>query len=64
MTIRPVQLYLRELSNIQDLGIDDPSGNGVIPIMTEAVHWKQVGSYMSSGTWRVAGNEPWTDMEK
>ncbi|KAG6839604.1 hypothetical protein C0991_000997 [Blastosporella zonata] len=64
VTIRSVHMYIRELSEIQDLGLDDPSGNGVIPIMSESLHWKNTGVYQTYGMWQVGGNEPWTDIEK
>jgi hypothetical protein len=64
VVIRAVQLYLRELSDIQDLGLDDPSGNGVIIIMSEALHWKQTGAYQTSGMWQIGGDEPWTDYQQ
>lgn len=63
VTLRAVHLYLRELSDLQDLGLDDPSGNGVIMIMSEALHWKQSGAYQTSGMWQIGGNEPWTDYQ-
>ncbi|KAG6909380.1 hypothetical protein DXG01_000823 [Tephrocybe rancida] len=63
VTIRSVHLYIRELSEIQDLGLDDPSGNGVIPIMSESLHWKNTGVYQTYGMWQVGGSEPWTDIE-
>ncbi|KAG6818817.1 hypothetical protein H0H93_001378 [Arthromyces matolae] len=62
VTIRPVHMYLRELSDIQDLGLDDPSGNGIVTVMSEALHWKSQGQYMTYGQWQVGGSEPWTDI--
>ncbi|KAG5654002.1 hypothetical protein H0H81_008584 [Sphagnurus paluster] len=64
VTIRSVHLYIRELSEVQDLGLDDPSGNGVVPIMCEALHWKNMGGYQSYGMWQIGGTEPWTDYEE
>ncbi|KAG5640501.1 hypothetical protein DXG03_008289 [Asterophora parasitica] len=63
VTIRSVHLYIRELSDLQDLGLDDPSGNGVVPIMSEALHWKNTGAYQTYGMWQIGGTEPWTDYE-
>ncbi|KAG6877546.1 hypothetical protein C0993_006239 [Termitomyces sp. T159_Od127] len=62
VSIRSVHLYLREVSEIQDLGLDDPSGNGVIPILSESIHWKNPGVYQNYGIWQVGGSEPWTDI--
>ncbi|KAG6872909.1 hypothetical protein C0995_005315 [Termitomyces sp. Mi166 len=61
VTIRSVHLYIRELSEIQDLGLDDPSG-GVIPVMSESLHWKSTGVYQTWGMWKMGGSEPWTDI--
>ncbi|KAF9269308.1 hypothetical protein L218DRAFT_969838 [Marasmius fiardii PR-910] len=64
VTIRPVHLYLRELSDLQDLGIfDDPSKNGVVTVVSPALHWRQIPSYPTSGIWQVGGDEPWLDIE-
>ncbi|KAG6896461.1 hypothetical protein C0992_008112 [Termitomyces sp. T32_za158] len=62
LSIRSVHLYIREVSEIQDLGLDDPSGNGVIPVITESIHWKNTGVYQTNGHWQVGGSEPWTDI--
>ncbi|KAH0583074.1 hypothetical protein H2248_010964 [Termitomyces sp. 'cryptogamus'] len=62
VTIRSVHLYVRELSEIQNLGLDDPSGNGVIPILSESIHWKNAGVYQTHGMWQIGGSEPWTDV--
>ncbi|KAF5379502.1 hypothetical protein D9615_006481 [Tricholomella constricta] len=63
VTIRSVHLYIRELSDLQDLGLDDASGHGVVPIMSEALHWKDTGAYQTYGMWQIGGSEPWTDYE-
>ncbi|GLB41597.1 putative tRNase Z endonuclease [Lyophyllum shimeji] len=63
VSIRAVHLYIRELSDLQDLGLDDPSGNGVVPIMAESLHWREGGGYQTHGMWQVGGTEPWTDFE-
>lgn len=67
-------LYLRELSDLEDLGLvygDENTStnsslnkNGVIPVLTPALHWKQADSYLTSGTWSVGGAEEWLDMAK
>ncbi|KAF9466199.1 beta-lactamase-like protein [Collybia nuda] len=64
VTIRAVHLYLREFSDLQDLGLDDPSGNGVITVMAESLHFRQLGVYQTSGMWQIGGEEPWTDFEQ
>ncbi|KAF8887345.1 hypothetical protein BD779DRAFT_1527626 [Infundibulicybe gibba] len=61
VTIRAVHLYLRELSDIQDLGLNDPSDNGIITVMSEALHWRETGAYQTTGMWQIGGDEPWTD---
>ncbi|KAJ2915930.1 hypothetical protein MD484_g4468, partial [Candolleomyces efflorescens] len=54
VTIRSVHLSLREMQALEYLGIQDispsestepDSGNGVIPIMSEALHYKHPGAY-------------------
>jgi hypothetical protein len=62
VTIRGVNMYLRELSDILDLGLNDPSGNGVVQIQSEAVHYRRT-EYATGGMWQVGGNEPWVDRE-
>ncbi|KAF8647735.1 hypothetical protein AX16_006570 [Volvariella volvacea WC 439] len=82
ITVRSVHLYLRERSDITDLGLvlnvgenDDPSNtndtdwlntNGVIPIMSEALLWRNSDGYLTTGhrVWRVGGDEPWTSYER
>ena len=41
VALRSIHIYLRELSDIQDLGLNDSSGNGIITVLSEAIHWKQ-----------------------
>ncbi|KAK1230906.1 hypothetical protein PQX77_005984 [Marasmius sp. AFHP31] len=61
--IRAAHLYLRELSDLQDLGIfDDPSKNGVVTILSPALHWRNM-PYPKSGMWQIGGEEPWLDIE-
>ncbi|PPQ90050.1 hypothetical protein CVT25_006290 [Psilocybe cyanescens] len=63
VTIRGVHLYLREMSAIQDLGLNDPSGNGVIPVFSESMHYNSRGAYSGQGVWHIGGDEPWLDYE-
>ncbi|KAJ7173690.1 hypothetical protein C8R46DRAFT_1083687 [Mycena filopes] len=64
ISIHKLHLYLRELSEIEDLGLDDPSGNGVVTIMSDALHIKRSGEYVYHGMWRIEGAERWTDYER
>lgn len=61
VSLRSVHLYLRELSEIQNLGLFDPSGNGVIPVISDTLHDRAIGSYLTTGMWQIGGNEPWLD---
>lgn len=56
-------MYLREVQDVQDIGIDDPSGNGIIPILSESVHFNETGEY-PSGYWGIDGDEPWLQYHK
>ena len=57
--IRSVLLYLRELSDIEDLGLEDKDGSGVVTILADALHWKGPGTQSP----RFA-EEPWMDIER
>jgi ribonuclease Z len=66
VSLRTLQLYLQELQQLQDLDIRsvnsvEEAGNGVIPVMSEALHWKRPGQYSTQGYWAVLGDEPWMD---
>ncbi|KAF8956934.1 hypothetical protein BDZ97DRAFT_1848960 [Flammula alnicola] len=61
VSVRSVHLYLRELQDVQDIGIEDPSGNGIIPILSESLHYSDRGTYMTTGMWQIGGTEPWLD---
>ncbi|KAF9525128.1 hypothetical protein CPB83DRAFT_860056 [Crepidotus variabilis] len=63
VSLRTLHLYLRELSDVQDLGLFDPSGNGVIPILSESLHFRNTDSYPTTGMWQVGGDEAWLDFE-
>ena len=63
MSVRAVHLYLRELSDVQELGLFDPSGNGVISVISDSLHDRASGSYVTTGMWQVGGNEPWLDFQ-
>ncbi|KAM6497244.1 hypothetical protein JOM56_007717 [Amanita muscaria] len=71
VSIRAVHLYLRELSDVQNLGIVDTEGtesglpgSSVVPIMSEALHWKQFDTYQASGMWQIGGSESWLDIQR
>lgn len=51
------------MSAIQDLGLNDPSGNGVIPVFSESMHYNSRGAYSGQGVWHIGGDEPWLDYE-
>ena len=68
-----MHLSLREMQALEYLGIQDispsestepDSGNGVIPIMSEALHYKHPGAYTYLGPWGIGGTEPWSDVER
>ncbi|KAJ3514157.1 hypothetical protein NLJ89_g2531 [Agrocybe chaxingu] len=66
VSIRNVHMYLREMSDVHDLGLTDPfnpSSNGVIPILSETLHYRSVGKYLTTGMWQVGGDEPWLDFQ-
>ena len=48
---------------MQNLGLDDSSGNGVIPILSESLHYAARGKYTGQGIWSVGGDEPWVDFQ-
>ncbi|KAJ7780273.1 hypothetical protein DFH07DRAFT_794449 [Mycena maculata] len=62
VSIHKLHLYLREMANIEDLGLDDP--NGVVTVISDALHVKRTGEYLNHGMWRIEGAEPWTDYER
>ncbi|KAJ7230661.1 hypothetical protein GGX14DRAFT_584185 [Mycena pura] len=64
VSVHKLHLYLRELADIEDLGLDDPSPRGVVTVMSDALHIKQTGEYIYHGMWRIEGAEPWTDYER
>ncbi|KAF8166655.1 hypothetical protein K438DRAFT_1857115 [Mycena galopus ATCC 62051] len=64
VSVHKLHLYLRELANIEDLGLDDPSGSGVVTVMSDALHFKKSGDYLYHGMWIIEGAEPWTDFQR
>ena len=39
-------LHLRERSDLEDLGVDSESPNGVVTILTDALNWRRVNAFM------------------
>ncbi|KAJ7282084.1 hypothetical protein C8J57DRAFT_1056630, partial [Mycena rebaudengoi] len=62
VAVHTVHLYLRELSDIEDLGFDDPSGNGVVTVICDALH--RSGEYSTTGIWKIEGNQPWAEYNR
>lgn len=62
VSIRGIHLYLRELSDVQDLGLNDPSGNGIIPVLSESMHYN-TDAYITTGMWQIGGDEAWLDYQ-
>lgn len=52
-----ILLYLRELSDIEDLGLDHEDGTGVVTILSDALNWKEPFPYEN------VSDEPWMDYE-
>lgn len=61
--IRSVHLYLREQSDIEDLGIDDPSGSGVISILSDSLNFRgpMIARY---GKWQLKDDDEWMNNER
>ena len=73
MGTRTLHLYLREMSDLQNLGIamdpavgiEKPSlGSDVVTVMSEALYWKEPDAYQTSGLWQIGGTEPWLDLQR
>ncbi|KAF5375625.1 hypothetical protein D9757_008524 [Collybiopsis confluens] len=65
VSLRSVHLYLRELSDLEDLGLsDDSDTNGVVTVLSPALHWRQLESYCTTGLWAIGGTEDWLDIGK
>ncbi|KAJ3810236.1 hypothetical protein F5876DRAFT_42180 [Lentinula aff. lateritia] len=64
--VRGVHLYLREVCDLERLGIegvdvDRGKGNGVITVLSPALHWNYSQSYTPQGMWSLGGTEEWLD---
>ncbi|KAF9487434.1 hypothetical protein BDN71DRAFT_1458518 [Pleurotus eryngii] len=64
VALRAAHVYLREYSDIEDLGLFDSSPSGVVTIMSESLHWKRPERYQTTGMWQLGGNESWTDIQR
>ncbi|KAF9059057.1 hypothetical protein BDP27DRAFT_1407846 [Rhodocollybia butyracea] len=62
VTLRSVHVYLRELSDLEDLGLFDDDGAGIVTVLSPALHWKQSNDYVATGMWSVGGTEEWLDL--
>jgi len=54
-----VFLYLHEYSDIEELGLDDPTGNGVKCILSDSLFYKKSNPPKSFGD-----QFPWLDVPK
>ncbi|KAJ3891424.1 hypothetical protein GG344DRAFT_47464 [Lentinula edodes] len=66
--VRGVHLYLREVCDLEGLGIegvdvDRGKGNGVITVLSPALHWNYSQVYTPQGMWGVGGTEEWLDLK-
>jgi ribonuclease Z len=59
---RNIHIYLRELSDLEDLGLNPLQSNGVVTVISDALHWKGRNAYHSHGVWAVTGSESWLDL--
>ena len=57
--VRSVLLYLREMSELEDLGLEQADGAGVVTILADALNWKDPRSYGERYS-----EEPWMDAER
>ncbi|OSX63293.1 hypothetical protein POSPLADRAFT_1045665 [Postia placenta MAD-698-R-SB12] len=57
---RHTLVYLREQSEVEDLGVDQADGNGIITILSDMLNWKPVRPF-----WKMHKNsEPYVDEER
>ncbi|KAF8902361.1 hypothetical protein CPB84DRAFT_1775902 [Gymnopilus junonius] len=64
-TVEPLYVVsIRVSISVQDLGLNDPSGNGVVSVFSESLHYKAVNQYLRNGLWQIGGDEPWLDFQK
>ncbi|KAF6761776.1 tRNA processing endoribonuclease [Ephemerocybe angulata] len=69
-----IHIAMRDHQLLEDLGIQETShsdpmpdtGNGVIPILSEALHWKRPGVLAENGLWAVYDEhkDAWLDVDR
>lgn len=72
VTIQNLHQSFLEYQELEYLGIktisqSDPipdSGNGVIPVLSESLHFRRPGQYAERGYWVVRGDAPYTDIRR
>jgi ribonuclease Z len=47
ITHRAVLLYVYEYSDLEDLGINGDLKCGVVPVLSESLHWKRTGIWQT-----------------
>ncbi|KAI0341479.1 hypothetical protein BDW22DRAFT_1359055 [Trametopsis cervina] len=57
--VNAVLVYLREMSDIENLGLDQEDGAGVVLILADALNWRSPLPYHSD-----ASHEPWMNFEQ
>lgn len=62
VSVRGLHLYIRELSDIHDLGLGN-AANGIVSVMSESIHYREKGRYVHDGRWSVGGTESWLDYQ-
>ncbi len=58
--VREILRYLREMEDIEDLGLDEPGGMGVITILSDTLNWRRYTPYPDGAMMTL---EPWTNYE-
>ncbi|CAL1709190.1 unnamed protein product [Somion occarium] len=61
VSLHPILLYLQEFSDLEDLGLNSPDGNGVIPVLSDALSWRPARKYLGGV---ASENQPWLDQNK
>jgi len=62
VSVRGLHLYIRELSDIHDLGLGNAT-NGIVSVISESIHYRETGRYIYDGAWSVGGRESWLDYQ-
>ena len=62
---RPILLYIYEYSDLEDLGFDSVAECGVVPVLSETLHWKRTGIWQGNPKNAVPIETlPWLNMEE